>query len=94
MKAINYTILSDGPSGVQLQAPKKWQTGDIVCFIAGVVLLAFGGLDFMTDAERARSLIGPPATLEWAAYVGLFLIAAGLVDYHLLAKREKVFLGR
>jgi len=40
----HWEVISDGPSGVQLRAPKKMKVIDLICLIIGLPMLAFYGL--------------------------------------------------
>lgn len=40
----NWEVISDGPTGVQLRAPKRLKVIDLVCFIIGLPMIYFWGL--------------------------------------------------
>ena len=40
----NWEVISDGPSGVQLRAPKRIKIIDLLCFIIGLPMIVFYGL--------------------------------------------------
>lgn len=42
--ALNWEVISDGPTGVQLRAPKKIKVIDLLCFIVGLPMIIFYGL--------------------------------------------------
>ena len=39
-----WRVTSDGPTGTQLEAPKRMRAGEIVAIVAGVVLIPFFGI--------------------------------------------------
>lgn len=39
-----WRVTSDGPTGTQLQAPKRMKNSDLVAMFAGVVLIPFFGI--------------------------------------------------
>jgi hypothetical protein len=42
--AQNWEVISDGPTGVQLRAPKKVKVIDLLCFIVGLPTIVFWGV--------------------------------------------------
>ncbi len=40
----NWEVISDGPTGVQLRAPKRLKVIDLICFIVGLPMIVFYGL--------------------------------------------------
>lgn len=39
-----WEVISDGPTGVQIRAPRKLKVLDLICFIIGLPMIVFNGL--------------------------------------------------
>jgi hypothetical protein len=58
-----WRVTSDGPTGTQLEAPKRIRTSELVAIFVGVVLLPFFGLGlFIIGAAVVDYVRRKPAT--------------------------------